>query len=56
MEPLRAYPGWLVIGCAALSSAGLSWLLAKIAKWSIYITALGLFIVMTALMAFWLWI
>ncbi len=36
LEPLRAYPRWLVLGCVAIVAGGLLALIAKPLKWALY--------------------
>ena len=55
LEPLRAYPRALVLVCVVFSLAGLSWLVAKIAKWSIYLVAMVVFLLGVGVMSVWLW-
>jgi hypothetical protein len=55
LEPLRAYPRTLVLACVVLSLAGVTWAVAKIAKWSIYLVGMVVFILGVGVMAVWLW-
>ena len=54
-HPLRAYPREFVLACVAISLAGVLWVMATVAKWSIYTLALAIFVLTTAMMALWLW-
>ena len=42
LEPLRAYPSWLVLLCLAVTTASLLTLLAKPLRWSLYLVIIGL--------------
>jgi len=35
LEPLAAYPRWLVVTCLLLAALAAFWLLAKLAKWAV---------------------
>ncbi len=35
LEPLAAYPRWLVIACLLLAAIAAAWLVATLAKWAI---------------------
>jgi hypothetical protein len=41
LEPLRAYPRWLVLLCVAVVTAGLLALLARPLKWGLYLGLVG---------------
>ena len=46
VEPLAAYPRWLVVTCLLLAAVAAGWLLVKLAKW-----ALGLLLAVAVLAA-----
>lgn len=54
MEPLREYPRWLVLGCAAVLAGGWLVVLAKFSKWAIYLGMAGLLVGLMGWLAWWL--
>jgi len=54
LEPLRAYPRWLVLLCMAVATAGLLTLLAKPLKWSLYLILITVGAVILLGFAVWL--
>lgn len=55
LHPLRAYPREFVLVCIIVGLAGVLWLAAWIAKWSVYLVALVVFILLAGAAAAWLW-
>jgi hypothetical protein len=54
LEPLRAYPRWLVLLCVAIIGGALLALLAKPLKWGLYAGLVALLAVFLAAFAWWL--
>lgn len=54
LEPLRAYPRWLVLLCVAVVAGGVLALAAKPLKWGLYAGLVGLLAVFMAGFAWWL--
>ena len=54
LEPLRAYPRWLVLLCVAIVLGGVLALAAKPLKWVLYLVLVGVFAVFMAAFAWWL--
>ncbi len=54
LEPLAAYPRWLVITCLLLGAVAAVWLLAKLAKWAVVLTVTVAMVVAAVLAAVWL--
>ena len=54
LEPLRAYPRWLVLVCVAIVAGGVLALVAKPLKWGLYAALAGLLAVFLAGFAVWL--
>ena len=54
LEPLRVYPRWLVLLCAAIVAGGLLVLVARPLKWTLYLGLTGVFVVFMAAFAWWL--
>ncbi len=54
LEPLRAYPRWLVLLCVAVVAGGLLAAVAKPLKWGLYAGLAGLLAVFMAGFAWWL--
>lgn len=52
LEPLRAYPRWLVLGCVAIVAGGLLALIARPLKWALYA---GLALVLGVFMSGFAW-
>jgi hypothetical protein len=55
LQPLREYPRWFVMLCFVLTAGAVTWIIAKILKWSVYATALVGFAAVTGAFALWLW-
>lgn len=55
LQPLRAYPRAFVLVCFALTAGAIIWVIAKVLKWSLHATALGVFALVTGAFALWLW-
>lgn len=54
LEPLRAYPRWLVLLCVAVVAGGLLALAARPLKWGLYAALVGMLAVFMAGFAWWL--
>jgi uncharacterized membrane protein YjjP (DUF1212 family) len=54
LEPLRAYPRWLVLLCVAIVVGGVLALVAKPLKWGLYAGLAGLLAVFMSGFAWWL--
>lgn len=54
LEPLRAYPRWLVLLCVAVVLGGLLAVAARPLKWALYAGLAGLLAVLMAGFAWWL--
>jgi len=54
LEPLRVYPRWLVLACAAIVAGGVLALLAKPLKWGLYTLLAGFLAMAMTGFAWWL--
>jgi hypothetical protein len=54
LEPLRAYPRWLVLSCVGIVAGGLFVLAAKPLKWALYAGLAGVLVLFLAGFAWWL--
>ncbi len=54
LEPLSAYPRWLVITCLVLAGIAAAWLLAKLAKWAVTLAVIVAVAAAVVLAAAWL--
>ena len=54
LDPLRAYPRWLVLLCVAIVLGGVFALLAKPLKWALYAMLAGVLAVLMLGFAWWL--
>lgn len=54
LEPLRAYPRWLVLGCLGLVGVVVLVIAAKALKWMLYASLFGLLVLFLCGVAWWL--
>ena len=54
LEPLAAYPRWLVIAGLVLAAVVAVWVLAKLAKWALYLLVAAVLLVGVLLAVAWL--
>ena len=54
LEPLAAYPRWLVAACLLLAAIAAGWLLAKLAKWAVVLVVTVALVAAAVLLAAWL--
>ena len=54
LEPLAAYPRWLVITCLVLVALGVGWLLAKAIKWTLYLVIAAVLLLLILAAVSWL--
>jgi hypothetical protein len=54
LEPLAAYPRWLVITCLVLVALGVGWLLAKLIKWTLFLVIAAVLLVLVLAAVRWL--
>jgi hypothetical protein len=54
LEPLAAYPRWLVVVCGVLAAVVVVWVLAKLAKWALILVVAAAVVLGVLLVVSWL--
>ncbi len=55
LEPLAAYPRWLVAACLVLAAVAVGWLLARLLKWAVVLTVTVAVLAAVVLAVVWIW-
>lgn len=53
LQNLAAYPRWLVAACGVIVALGVLWVLVKVLKWTLYLAAVVVAVVVVGSIVMW---